>query len=130
MRGPRTPAARRALQLYRSAPRADRLHVRGRWWTCPFPLVEREVPRTGRVLEVGCGHGLLSALVAATGPVNMPFFLGYGLRRAAFVGTEAACAAAVHITKTVVYGRYALVTPETGVLGLAMGAVMFVFHAR
>ena len=36
------------------------------------------------------------------------------------------CAAAVHLTKTRVYGRYALVTPETGALGLAMGAVMFV----
>ena len=36
------------------------------------------------------------------------------------------CAAAVHLTKTLVYGRYALVTPETGALGLAMGAVMFV----
>jgi uncharacterized membrane protein YfcA len=75
---------------------------------------------------LGAGTGLLSALVAATGPVNMPFFLGYGLRRGAFIGTEAVCAAAVHLTKTAVYGRYALVTPETGALGLAMGAVMFV----
>ncbi|HSD28701.1 MAG TPA: sulfite exporter TauE/SafE family protein, partial [Vicinamibacteria bacterium] len=58
-------------------------------------------------------------------PVNMPFFLGYGLRRGAFIGTEAVCAAAVHLTKTAIYGRYALVTPETGALGLAMGAVMF-----
>jgi uncharacterized membrane protein YfcA len=75
---------------------------------------------------LGAATGLLSALVAATGPVNMPFFLGYGLRRGAFVGTEAVCAAVVHVTKTLVYGRYALVTPETGALGLAMGAVMFV----
>jgi uncharacterized membrane protein YfcA len=64
--------------------------------------------------------------VAATGPISTPFFLGYGLRRGAFVGTEAVCAAGVHLTKTLVYGRYALVTPETGVLGLGMGAVMFV----
>jgi uncharacterized membrane protein YfcA len=75
---------------------------------------------------LGAGTGLLSALVAATGPVNMPFFLGYGLRRGAFVGTEAVCAAVVHITKTLVYGRFALVGPETGALGLAIGGVMFV----
>jgi hypothetical protein len=75
---------------------------------------------------LGAATGLLSALVAATGPLTMPFFLGYGLRRGAYVGTDAVCAAGVHVTKTLVYGRYALVTPETGALGLAMGAVMFV----
>jgi uncharacterized protein len=75
---------------------------------------------------LGAATGLLSALVAATGPVSMPFFLGYGLRRGGYVGTDAVCAAGVHITKTLVYGRYALVTPETGALGLAVGAVMFV----
>jgi hypothetical protein len=75
---------------------------------------------------LGAATGFLSALVAATGPVNTPFFLGYGLRRGAYVGTEAACVAVVHLTKTLVYGRYALVTSETGVLGLAIGGVMFV----
>ena len=75
---------------------------------------------------LGGATGLLSALVAATGPVNLPFFLGYGLRRGAYVGTDAVCAAAVHVTKTLVYGRYALLTPETSALGLAIGAVMFV----
>lgn len=75
---------------------------------------------------LGAATGFLSALVAAIGPVNTPFFLGYGLRRGAYVGTEAACVAVVHLAKTVVYGRYALVTPETGALGLTIGAVMFV----
>ena len=82
--------------------------------------------RLGHFPLLGGITGLLSALVAATGPVNMPFFLGYGLRRGAYVGTDAVCAAAVHITKTLVYGRYALLTSETSALGLAIGAVMFV----
>lgn len=75
---------------------------------------------------LGGASGFLSALVAATGPVNTPFFLGYGLRRGAYVGTEAACVAVVHLAKTVVYGRYALLTLETAALGLAIGGVMFV----
>jgi uncharacterized membrane protein YfcA len=74
---------------------------------------------------LGAVTGFLSALVAAIGPVNTPFFLGYGLRRGAYVGTEAACVAVVHLVKTLVYGRYALVNAETGTLGLAIGAVMF-----
>lgn len=74
---------------------------------------------------LGAGTGLLSALVAATGPISMPFFLGYGLRRGAYVGTDALCAAGVHLVKTLVYGRYSLLTPETIALGLAIGAVMF-----
>ena len=63
---------------------------------------------------LGAVTGFLSALVAAIGPVNTPFFLGYGLRRGAYVGTEAACVAVVHLAKTVVYGRYALVMPRPG----------------
>jgi 2-polyprenyl-3-methyl-5-hydroxy-6-metoxy-1,4-benzoquinol methylase len=31
-----------------------------RWWWCPFPAIEAEVPTTGDVLEVGCGHGVLA----------------------------------------------------------------------
>lgn len=74
---------------------------------------------------LGAATGFLSALVAATGPVNTPFFVGYGLRRGGYVGTEAACVAVVHLAKTLVYGRYALLSSETAALGLAIGAVMF-----
>jgi uncharacterized membrane protein YfcA len=86
----------------------------------PHPMRLRHFPL------LGAATGLLSALVAATGPVSMPFFLGYGLRRGAYVGTDALCAAGVHITKTLVYGRYALLTPESAALALGIGAVMFV----
>ena len=64
MRAPSTPAASRAIQLFDGAPRADRFHVRARWWTAPLPAVERHLPVAGRILEVGSGHGLLSLYIA------------------------------------------------------------------
>jgi uncharacterized membrane protein YfcA len=124
------PLAVLGAMLYTAAPPEWLARLMGGVLILALPLrrwLERG-PRRMRLRHfpaLGAATGLLSALVAATGPVTLPFFLGYGLRRGAYVGTDAVCAAGVHLTKTLVYGRYALVTPETGALGLAVGAVMF-----
>lgn len=42
-----------------------------RFLTCPFLRVLRAVPRDGRVLDIGAGHGLFALLVAARGAARV-----------------------------------------------------------
>jgi uncharacterized membrane protein YfcA len=74
---------------------------------------------------LGAAIGVLSALVVTTGPVMTPFFLAYGLRRGAFIATEAVCTFGMHITRTVAFARYAVLTRETIAVGAVLGGVMF-----
>lgn len=74
---------------------------------------------------LGGAFGFLSALVATIGPLVTTFFLGYGLRKGAYLATDSLCALGMHLTRAIVFQRYALLTTETLTVGLALGAVMF-----
>ena len=64
MKPPRSAAAKRALGLWKKSARSARLHTTIRWWTAPFEALEVEVPRSGNILEVGCGHGVFATFLA------------------------------------------------------------------
>ena len=64
MKPPRSDAAKRALWLWKQSARSARLHTVIRWWTAPFEALETEVPRSGKILEVGCGHGMFATYLA------------------------------------------------------------------
>ena len=59
-----TGAGRAALRAFRDLPVAARVHATVRWWSAPLPRVEAALPPAGRVLGIGCGHGLFSAYAA------------------------------------------------------------------
>lgn len=63
-----TEAGRAALALYAVAPLAVRVHVRVRWWSAPFEAVAAALPSSGRILEIGCGHGLFAVYAALSEP--------------------------------------------------------------
>jgi 2-polyprenyl-3-methyl-5-hydroxy-6-metoxy-1,4-benzoquinol methylase len=57
-------SVRKAWEAYREEGLPTRLHVVVRALTCPFSALLDRFPRTGSVLDVGCGHGLLVNLLS------------------------------------------------------------------
>ena len=56
--------ARATLARYDAEPLGTRLHTHVRWRSCPFEAVADAVPARGRILEIGCGHGLFATYLA------------------------------------------------------------------
>ena len=56
-----------ALALFSHLPPAERFHVHARAASAPLEAVASRVPSGGAVADVGCGHGLLTALLVLIG---------------------------------------------------------------
>jgi len=68
--------------------------------------------------------GFLSAILGSAGPVGAVAFLGLNLVPTAYVASEAVTAVVMHLTKTIVYGRYTLLTTQDMLVGVMFGMAM------
>ena len=85
-----------------------------------LPRAQRRPPSERAFAAVGAASGLGSALLGSVGPLTAPFFLAAGLTRAAYIGTEAASALTLHLTKIVTYGAGDLLTSRVVLYGLVL----------
>ena len=58
-------------QIRPKAPLGTRLHVLGRFLTCPFLRVLAALPDQARVLDIGAGHGIFAHLAVAKGAASV-----------------------------------------------------------
>ncbi|MDB5803488.1 MAG: hypothetical protein JWN73_810 [Betaproteobacteria bacterium] len=65
--------------------------------------------------------GFITGIVVSTGPINVPFFLAYGLVKGAFIGTEAMSSVAVFITKALVFRSFGFLPLSAIGQGLIIG---------
>lgn len=77
-------------------------------------------PRERTFAAVGAASGLGSALVGSAGPLTAPFFLAAGMTRSVYIGTEAASALTMHVTKLAAYGVGDLLNASVLAYGLVL----------
>lgn len=78
----------------------------------------------GGLAAAGVGVGLLTGLVAATGPINTPFFLAFGLAKGPFIATEAAGSLSLYLAKCLTFRGFGALPSDIVVHGLIVGAAM------
>ena len=87
-------------------------------WRRRHPHPRKPADRT--FAAVGAASGLGSAMLGSVGPLTAPFFLAYGLTRAAYIGTEAASALTMHVSKIAAYSAGDLLTGRVLLFGVAL----------
>jgi uncharacterized membrane protein YfcA len=68
--------------------------------------------------------GFVSAIAGSAGPLGAVVFPSLRLPPQAYVASGAVTAVLIHITKSVMYGRYAAMTAADVLSGLALGGAM------
>ena len=56
------------LRLYKNVPFRFKIYTLIRCGLCPFSEIEKAVPEDGKILDLGCGHGIFSNFLALKGP--------------------------------------------------------------
>lgn len=64
--------AKDLLKLYSSASFFDRLFLALRWSMTPYEKMAQALPKVGRILDVGTGHGLFALTLATEGGRTLP----------------------------------------------------------
>ena len=116
--------------VFATAPAAALVRVLGAFLLLTVAYRHTPWGRRGHIglrgfLPLGAASGFISALVGVVGPFMAPFFLAYGLIKGGYIGTEALATVVMHMTKLGVYGGYDLLGARTVLVGVAIGAVMF-----
>ena len=85
------------------------------------------LPKNRATMLVGGGlTGLINGLLGISGPLSSAVFLTLGLSPVAYIASEAAAAATMHIIKAVVYGRLQLLDWSSLINGVIIGVAMMV----
>lgn len=98
------------------------LMIPGRRWLAAN-LLHLRLPH---LAAAGAGIGFLTGIVASTGPASVPVFIGYGLAKGAFIGTEAAASLAIYTAKTLTFQGSGALPLELVLKGLTVGASLMV----
>ena len=88
-------------------------------------LAQREfrITRTHLML-LGAPLGILTGIVASTGPLTVPIFTFHGLERGAFLGTEAAASIGMYLAKVATFQVFGALTPEVLARGVGVGSTL------
>lgn len=82
--------------------------------------------RTTWFLPLGAVFGFLTGISAAVATILAPFFLGYGLRKAAYVGTMGLNVFIIQIVKLVVFGSTNFLPTQVLIYGVLLAPMMIV----
>jgi hypothetical protein len=88
-----------------------------------IPIKKVSLRDKGMLLGGGL-TGFLSGLAGSAGPLGAAFFLSLNLAATAYIASEAFTALAMHLTKTIVYNKFALVGKTELYIGLFIGIAM------
>ncbi|MBI2613578.1 MAG: class I SAM-dependent methyltransferase [Candidatus Levybacteria bacterium] len=62
--------AKKILSLYKNLSFFDRFHIYIRLRRLPFETIEKYIPKNGKILDFGCGHGFFSLYMSQKSPAR------------------------------------------------------------